>query len=71
MESNKIRFSILGFFYDLLWFFKDSAEINKKEKDKTTVVVAKPLSKTAWEVIWPVLESSGGRKSGFIVWGVK
>jgi hypothetical protein len=35
MESNKIRFSILWFFCDLLWFFKGLAEINKKEKDKT------------------------------------
>jgi hypothetical protein len=26
--------------------FKDSAEINKKEKDRTTVTVAKPPSKT-------------------------
>jgi hypothetical protein len=31
VESHKIGFSILWFFY-LLWFFKDSAEINKKEK---------------------------------------
>jgi len=31
--------------------FKDSAEINKKEKDKTTVTVAKPPSKTVWGVI--------------------
>jgi hypothetical protein len=30
-------------FYDLLWFFKVLDEINKKEKDKTTVTVAKPL----------------------------
>jgi hypothetical protein len=34
MESNKIRFFILWFLCDLLWFFKDLAEINKKEKDK-------------------------------------
>jgi hypothetical protein len=31
VEFNKIRFSILC---DLLLFFKDSAEINKNEKDK-------------------------------------
>jgi len=36
-ESNKIEFFILCFSYDLLWFFKDLAEINKKEKDKTTL----------------------------------
>jgi hypothetical protein len=30
-------------FYDLLCFFKDSDEINKKENDKTAVTVAKPL----------------------------
>jgi hypothetical protein len=30
-------------FCDLLWFFKDSDEINKKEKDKTNATVAKPL----------------------------
>jgi hypothetical protein len=24
-------------FYDFLWFFKYSAEINKKEKEKTTL----------------------------------
>ena len=35
VESNKIGFTIFGFFCDLLWFFKDSAEINKNEKDKT------------------------------------
>jgi hypothetical protein len=38
VESNKIRFSILWFFYDLLWFFKYSAKINKK--DKTAIIVA-------------------------------
>jgi len=31
--------------------FKDSAKINKKEKDKTTVTVANLLSKTARGVI--------------------
>jgi hypothetical protein len=46
VESIQFGFSILWFFYDLLWFFKDSTEINKKEKDKTTVIVAKPPSKT-------------------------
>jgi hypothetical protein len=35
VESNKIGFSNLSFFCDLLLFFKDSAKINKKEKDKT------------------------------------
>jgi hypothetical protein len=35
-------------FYDLLWCFEDSDEINKKEKDKTIVIVAKPPSKIVW-----------------------
>jgi hypothetical protein len=30
-------------FCDLLWFFKDSDEINKKENDKTNVTVVKQL----------------------------
>ena len=34
MESNKIEFSILWFFCNLLWFFKDSTEIYIKEKEK-------------------------------------
>ena len=54
VEFNKIRFTIFGFFCDLLWFFKDSAEINKKEK-KT-----KPPPKPSWGVVWLVLESSEG-----------
>jgi len=37
VEFNKIIFSILWFFCNLLWFFKDLAKINKKEKDKTFV----------------------------------
>jgi len=40
MESKKIDFP----FYDLLCFSKDSAEIIKKEKDKTAATIAKPLS---------------------------
>ena len=62
MESNKIEFSILWFFCDLLWFYKDSAEINKKEKDKTAF-------KTAYnrvrEVRCTVLKVEGGILSGF------
>ena len=53
MESNKIRFYILWFFCDLLWFFKDSAEINKKEKDKTAF---KTAYNRAREVRWTVLK---------------
>jgi hypothetical protein len=33
------------------------------------VVVAKPPHKTARGVIWPVLQSSGGKLDRFIVWG--
>jgi hypothetical protein len=58
------------FFCDLLWFFKDSDEINLKEKYKTTATVAKPPSKTAQGVIWPVLQNSGSKLDRFIVEGV-
>ena len=64
MESNKIRFSILWFFCDLRWFFKDSAEINKKEKDKTAY-------NPAMEVRWTVLKVEGGVLSDFEVQGRK
>jgi hypothetical protein len=39
------QYFILWFFCDLLWFFKDSAEINKKEKGETagTVVIQRLL----------------------------
>jgi hypothetical protein len=47
--------------------FKDSTEIDKKEKEKTTVTVAKPLSKTAWDYL-PGFEKFRGRKFGFIVY---
>jgi hypothetical protein len=59
VESNKIEFFILWFFCDLLWFFKHLDEINKKDKDKTTR-----------GVIWPVLQSSGGKLDHFMVEGV-
>ena len=55
-------------FSDLLWFFKDLAEINKKEKDKTTF-------KTAYnrvrEVRWTVLKIEGDVLSDFVVQGEK
>jgi hypothetical protein len=40
-------------FYDLLWFFKDSTEINKKEKDKTAI---KTAYNEAREVRWTILK---------------
>jgi hypothetical protein len=41
---------------------------NKKKTDKTTITIAKPLSKTVWGLFdLFFLKSSGGRKSGFIV----
>jgi hypothetical protein len=64
------------FFCDLLWFFKDLDEINKKEKDKTTVTIANRCycSKTTVQnrsrVIWPVLQSLRGKLDRFIVEGV-
>ena len=36
MESpTKFAFLLYDFFYDLLWFFKDSTKINKKEQIHT------------------------------------
>jgi hypothetical protein len=35
-------------FLGFTMIFKDSTEIDKKEKEKTTVIVAKPSSTTAW-----------------------
>jgi hypothetical protein len=34
-SPTSLDFSFYDLFYDLLCFFKDSTEINKKEKDKT------------------------------------
>ena len=62
VESKKIGFFILWFFYDLLWFFKDSTEINKKEKNKTAF---KTAYNRAREVRWTVLKVEGGVLSGF------
>ena len=39
-SPTKLDFLFLWFFYDLLWLFKDSAEINKKEKDKNAFKTA-------------------------------
>jgi len=52
-------------FCDLLLFFKDSTKINKKRKRQ------KPPSKTTRGGYLTGFESSGGRISGFIIWGVK
>jgi len=60
VESKIIEFFILWFFYDLLWFFSDSDEINIKERKKE-----KTLRETALDVKWPVL--GGGIISGFRV----
>ena len=68
VESNKIEFSILWFFCYLLWFFKDSAKINKKEKDKTAFKTA--YNRTS-EVKWTVLKVQGDGLSGFRVQGGK
>jgi len=65
-------------FYDLLWFFKDLAEIIKKEKDKTTVAIAKPLftvakpfSKLLRMVKCTVWKIEGDDLSDFVVEGGK
>jgi hypothetical protein len=39
-SPTKLDFPFYDFFCDLLRFFKDSAEINKKEKDKTVFKTA-------------------------------
>jgi hypothetical protein len=49
-------------------------KLKRKEQNhgycsKTIVTVAKPPSKTARVVIWPVLQSSGGKLDRFIVEG--
>jgi hypothetical protein len=51
-------------FLDLLWFFNDLAEINKKEKDKTTF---KTAYNRAREVRWMILKIEGGVLLGFRV----
>ena len=54
-----------------LWFtmiFKDSAEINKKEKDKTAF---KTAYNRARKVRWTVLKVEGGVLPGFKVQGGK
>jgi hypothetical protein len=42
-SPTKMYFSFYDFFMIYYDFFKDSDEVNLKEKDKTTVTVAKPL----------------------------
>jgi hypothetical protein len=51
-------------FCDLLWFFKDSAEINKKEKDKTDF---KTDYNMAREVRWTDLKIDEGVLTSFEV----
>ena len=67
-SPTKLDFPFYGFFCDLLWFFKDLAEINKKEKDKT---VFKVTYNRAREVRWTVLKVEGGVLSDFGVLGGK
>ena len=57
-------FPFYDFFRDLLWFFKDFAEINKKEKDKTAF---KTAYNRAREVRWTVLKVEIGVLPGFRV----
>ena len=56
------------FFCDLLWFFKDSVGINKKEKDKTAF---KTAYNRAREVRWMILKVEGDVLPGFEVYGGK
>ena len=39
-SPTKLDFLFYDFFCDLLYYFKDSAKINKKEKDKTAFKTA-------------------------------
>jgi hypothetical protein len=55
-------------FCDLLWFFKDSTEINKKEKDKNAF---KTAYKRVREVKHTISKVEGGGLSGFRVQGEK
>jgi hypothetical protein len=52
----------------LLWFFKDSTEINKKENDK---IAFKTAYNKAREVRWTVLKVEEGVLPGFRVQGGK
>ena len=63
-SPTKFDFQFSDFFYDLLRFFKDSAEINKNKKTK-------PPSETALGGYLAGFGKSGGRITGFVVWGVK
>ena len=64
VEFNKIRFSILWFFGNLLWFFKDIVKIKIKEKEKNRCHLSlKPLREVMWTVSW-VWE---GWTDGFVV----
>jgi hypothetical protein len=60
------EFSVI--YYD---FYKDSNEINKKEKDKTVVTVAKPPSKTARRGDLAGFAKFRGKLDHFIIYGVK
>ena len=51
-------------FCDLLWFFKDLAEINKNKKDKTAF---KTAYNRARELRWTVLKVEGDVLPGFRV----
>ena len=66
-SPTKLYFLFYDFFY-LLWFFKDSAEINKKEKDKT---ISKTVYNMASEVRLTILKVERGVLSDFRVLGGK
>jgi hypothetical protein len=73
VESNKIDFFILWIFCDLLWFFKDSAELNLCgycSKPVVTVVnpwllYQNPIDKTAKELNLRGFKNWGACLSGF------
>jgi hypothetical protein len=64
LSLTKLDVLFYDFFYDLLWFFKDSVKINKKEKDK---IVFKIVDNWAKEVKRIVSKVKGGGLPGFRV----
>ena len=58
VESNQICFSILWFFCDLLWFFKNSVKINIKKGIKTAAMWASNRSERLCELFRESKEST-------------